>query len=219
MKCSAVGPKMLRCAKCKCTSYCSKECQRADWAQHKSECDEATEIARIAPAAASTNMRAMRSLAKAVVDARTDPSMIEWFIRCMARARFSAMREGFLAFGYTGKADESVAELSRTLKAAVSALAKGAAGQNGGWEVRALRKGGATFSGKRMPPAWIDGDYSVAICCACVPGVAEQLKLVSLYNDEPGRPSPKLSPCGCFSLSVLSGEWELEKCAEHAAAR
>lgn len=29
----------LRCSKCKCTYYCSTACQRAAWAQHKTECE------------------------------------------------------------------------------------------------------------------------------------------------------------------------------------
>lgn len=30
--------KFMQCAKCRRTSYCSKECQRADWKRHKPEC-------------------------------------------------------------------------------------------------------------------------------------------------------------------------------------
>ena len=31
---------MLRCSKCKSVRYCSRECQRSDWKQHKLRCKE-----------------------------------------------------------------------------------------------------------------------------------------------------------------------------------
>jgi hypothetical protein len=31
---------MLRCSKCKSVRYCSRECQRSDWKQHKERCKE-----------------------------------------------------------------------------------------------------------------------------------------------------------------------------------
>jgi len=36
--CGKTVVKSLRCSKCKITVYCSKECQRVAWKQHKSEC-------------------------------------------------------------------------------------------------------------------------------------------------------------------------------------
>jgi hypothetical protein len=28
----------LRCSRCRCMYYCSRECQTADWRRHKKEC-------------------------------------------------------------------------------------------------------------------------------------------------------------------------------------
>lgn len=36
--CYNEGYKMLRCSKCKCTYYCSKQCQKKDWTIHKLTC-------------------------------------------------------------------------------------------------------------------------------------------------------------------------------------
>lgn len=36
--CASVG-KMLRCAKCKIARYCGRECQLADWKEHKKNCE------------------------------------------------------------------------------------------------------------------------------------------------------------------------------------
>lgn len=41
LACSACGSrekKVHRCSRCRSARYCSKECQRADWAKHKTEC-------------------------------------------------------------------------------------------------------------------------------------------------------------------------------------
>ena len=36
--CKLKPPKLLRCSRCRSVSYCSLECQRAHWTQHKSNC-------------------------------------------------------------------------------------------------------------------------------------------------------------------------------------
>jgi len=41
-----VGKKMLKCSRCKMAWYCSKECQRADWAGHKQECTPMSDFNR-----------------------------------------------------------------------------------------------------------------------------------------------------------------------------
>lgn len=66
-KCSAVGPNWrsgLLCGGCKGARYCSKECQRADWAAHKGTCKRdasvnprGSEVAR-KPAALDRSTRA-----------------------------------------------------------------------------------------------------------------------------------------------------------------
>eukprot|EP00984_Skeletonema_dohrnii_P018324 scaffold8534_cov79-Skeletonema_dohrnii-CCMP3373.AAC.1 len=38
--------KTMYCSRCRCITYCSRECQKADWTAHKQECDEF--VARIA---------------------------------------------------------------------------------------------------------------------------------------------------------------------------
>jgi len=38
--------KTFYCSRCRCITYCSRECQKADWTTHKRECDEC--VARIA---------------------------------------------------------------------------------------------------------------------------------------------------------------------------
>ena len=38
MKCGLEGESVRRCSRCKKISYCSPECQRADWKQHKKNC-------------------------------------------------------------------------------------------------------------------------------------------------------------------------------------
>lgn len=35
---TAVGGKLMQCARCKEVAYCSKECQKADWKKHRQEC-------------------------------------------------------------------------------------------------------------------------------------------------------------------------------------
>ncbi|KAK8050303.1 hypothetical protein PG994_012033 [Apiospora phragmitis] len=35
---TAAGGKLMQCARCKEVSYCSKECQKADWKKHRQEC-------------------------------------------------------------------------------------------------------------------------------------------------------------------------------------
>ena len=32
------------CSRCRCATYCSRECQEADWSRHKSDCDEEVSI-------------------------------------------------------------------------------------------------------------------------------------------------------------------------------
>ena len=32
--------KTMYCSRCRCATYCSRECQKADWARHKSYCDK-----------------------------------------------------------------------------------------------------------------------------------------------------------------------------------
>ena len=32
------------CSRCRCATYCSRECQKADWKRHKPDCDKFTEI-------------------------------------------------------------------------------------------------------------------------------------------------------------------------------
>lgn len=36
--CGKVPPKPLRCSRCRLTYYCSKECQKSDWKNHKKNC-------------------------------------------------------------------------------------------------------------------------------------------------------------------------------------
>src|SRR6218665_1278061 len=36
--CRLENSKMKKCTKCKSAAYCSRECQRADWKRHKTEC-------------------------------------------------------------------------------------------------------------------------------------------------------------------------------------
>lgn len=44
-KCAALDKrKVQKCSGCKSTYYCSKECQRADWSTHKSQCFELREF-------------------------------------------------------------------------------------------------------------------------------------------------------------------------------
>eukprot|EP00984_Skeletonema_dohrnii_P024737 scaffold13863_cov94-Skeletonema_dohrnii-CCMP3373.AAC.2 len=38
--------KTMYCSGCRCITYCSRACQKADWTAHKQECDEF--VARIA---------------------------------------------------------------------------------------------------------------------------------------------------------------------------
>ena len=33
-----VGPRLLRCTKCKMTHYCGRKCQKLDWFSHKTVC-------------------------------------------------------------------------------------------------------------------------------------------------------------------------------------
>lgn len=37
---AASDSKLMRCQRCKVVSYCSQECQRADWKQHKKLCNK-----------------------------------------------------------------------------------------------------------------------------------------------------------------------------------
>lgn len=37
--CGVEGTKMMQCGKCKAARYCSKECQRSHWKEHKNSCD------------------------------------------------------------------------------------------------------------------------------------------------------------------------------------
>jgi hypothetical protein len=34
----ALGEKLLKCGRCRAVTYCNKECQKADWSQHKAAC-------------------------------------------------------------------------------------------------------------------------------------------------------------------------------------
>lgn len=36
--CNAMGPKLLKCSRCKGVYYCSVECQKVDWKDHKTLC-------------------------------------------------------------------------------------------------------------------------------------------------------------------------------------
>lgn len=36
--CLKTETKLLSCSRCKRTSYCSKECQKQDWKEHKKDC-------------------------------------------------------------------------------------------------------------------------------------------------------------------------------------
>jgi hypothetical protein len=37
-KCAKKSIKLRVCARCECTQYCSRDCQAADWKQHKKVC-------------------------------------------------------------------------------------------------------------------------------------------------------------------------------------
>lgn len=42
--CFSASKKVSRCAACKALHYCSAQCQRQDWAQHKTECAALTRL-------------------------------------------------------------------------------------------------------------------------------------------------------------------------------
>eukprot|EP00743_Colponemidia_sp_Colp-15_P008046 GILK01008719.1.p1 GENE.GILK01008719.1~~GILK01008719.1.p1 ORF type:complete len:502 (-),score=77.64 GILK01008719.1:206-1711(-) len=61
---------LQRCAKCKLVRYCSRDCQRIDWAQHKAECEC---ITRISPRVPTSNIMLMGRLLHLLA---TSPSQV-----------------------------------------------------------------------------------------------------------------------------------------------
>jgi len=206
---------MMRCGRCRCPHYCSKACQRADWPSHKANCDRTIHVKDTEPDAVSVNSRAMRSMALALADARTDLSMIRSFLHALARSGCQDPKQAFLTFVYRGDPGAPVGELCETMKAAAFDCAMGGPGVSGSWEVRSHRKDAQAFASQvaSAGQAWAASDYAALVCAACVPGPAELTRAVSFYEDESGRSSPLLRGCGCFVLTNDDGSRSTIACS------
>lgn len=47
--CGLTGDKLLKCGKCKTRTYCSRECQKIDWKEHKFTCGNELMVRKILP--------------------------------------------------------------------------------------------------------------------------------------------------------------------------
>jgi len=228
--CSKPAAKMMRCGRCSCARYCSKDCQRADWEEHKGECADLAAVAALDLASALVNARVMRALCKAVVVIRGDFSVLRSFLHCLARAGLSAPRDGCMLLAY--RADPAAASaaaadaLRESLKAAIIDRGDGGAGAAGGWRVSAMRKDDATLGWARVNARWMAADYAVTLSAECGGGGGvrvAQRRLGSLFEGDPDRPCPsssiivppELFGCGCFVVTAPGGLRGTARCAEH----